>query len=276
MPDGLPIHLDDVPAERWEHGALRVTRRRLAAAAGAQRLGVAVMEIDPGCRSTPPHSHADEDELFLVLAGCGLSYQSSGPDGARAYAIGVDDVLWHPANGDAHTLIAGEDGLTVLVLAEGSRTNITYLPRTGQFWLGPHWTPADSAHPFAADAALGPLEVPEPGAARPPATGSDRIVLRQPELAPGEHSADLHFHSVREEAWFVRGGSGVARLGDEAYPLRAGSFWLRRADTGVGHRIEAGPGGMQLVTMGDLLPGDIVVRPERRTFTPARGLEIPY
>ncbi len=33
---------------------------------------------------------------------------------------------------------------------------------------------------------------------------------------------------------------------------------------------------MQLVTMGDLIPGDICVYPEKRTFTPARGLELPY
>ena len=131
-------------------------------------MGVALIEVDPGRRSTPPHSHADEDEAFLVLAGGGLSYQTAGPDDVRTYAIGVDDLLWHPANGDAHTLIAGEDGLTVLVAAEGSRTNITYLPRTKQFWLGPAWSPADSASPFEADAELGPLELPEPSRERPP------------------------------------------------------------------------------------------------------------
>src|ERR687883_1218687 len=141
MERGLPIRVQDVPAERWEQGELAATRRRLGRAAGAKRLGVAIIEIDPGKRSTPPHSHADEDEAFLVLAGAGLSYQSSGPGDARTYAIGVDDLLWHPANGDAHTLIAGDDGLTVLVVAEGSRTHITLLPRAGQFWLGPWWSP---------------------------------------------------------------------------------------------------------------------------------------
>src|SRR3954463_5905120 len=166
MPDDLPIHVDDVPAERWEVGELAATRPRPGVACGARRLGVARIEIDPGKRSTPPHSHADEDEAFLVLAGSGLSYQTSGPDDVRAYAIGVDDLLWHPANGDAHTLIAGDDGLTVLVVAEGSRTNITYLPRSQQFWLGPVWSPADTPDPWTADAALGPLTVPEPTAAR--------------------------------------------------------------------------------------------------------------
>jgi uncharacterized cupin superfamily protein len=302
MSDGLPLHTDDVRAEQWDVGELAATRRRLGAAAGAKRMGVAIIEIPPGRRSTPPHSHADEDEAFLVLAGSGLSYQSSGSRDAHTYRIGVDDLLWHPSNGPAHTLIAGDEGLTVLVAAEGSRTHVTYLPRTRQFWLGPRWSPADTPHPFAADAALGPLELPEPEAERPPTIrhlaelplhegregrlawatrdlrdmGSDKLVLAEDAMPADAHTTDLHFHSAREEAWFVRAGSGTARLGEDGHPLRAGSFWLRREDTGVGHRIEVGPEGMRLVTMGDLIGGDVCVYPEKRTFKPARGVELPY
>jgi uncharacterized cupin superfamily protein len=302
MTDGLPIHVDDVALDRWEIGELAVTRRKLGVASGAKRLGVALIEIDPGKRSTPPHSHADEDEIFLVLAGSGLSWQSSGSKDVRTYEIGVDDVLWHPGSGDAHTLIAGDEGLTVLVVAEGSRTHITYLPRTKQFWLAPRWLPADSAPPFAADAELGPLELPDPTTERPPtirnladlpltegseghlawatrdarSMGSDKLVLSHDAMPPDTHNTDLHFHSAREECWYVRGGGGVARLGDDAHPLRPGSFWLRKENTGVGHRLEIGPEGMDLITMGDLIPGDVCVYPEKRTFKPARGLELPY
>jgi uncharacterized cupin superfamily protein len=302
MSDGLPLHAGDVPAERWEIGELAVTRRRLGAAAGARRLGVAIMEIDAGRRSTPPHSHADEDEAFLVLAGGGLSYQSSSAKDVRTYAIGVDDVLWHPGNGDAHTLIAGEEGLTVLAVAEGSRTNITYLPRTRQFWLGPRWSPGDAGHPFATDADLGPLELPAPSGDRPPTIrnladlplregregrvayaardmrdmGSERLVVAHDAMPPDTHNTALHFHSAREEAWYVRGGSGVARLGEQGHPLGPGSFWLCRENEGVGHRIEVGPDGMDLITMGDLVGGDVCVYPEKRTFKPARGVEVPY
>ena len=88
--------------------------------------------------------------------------------------------------------------------------------------------------------------------------GSDRLVLAQDEMPPDTHNTDLHFHSAREEAWYVRSGSGIARLGEQAHELRAGSFWFARENTGVGHRIEVGPEGMQLITMGDLIPGDVV------------------
>jgi uncharacterized cupin superfamily protein len=302
MSDGLPLHIDDVPAETWDVGEMAATRRRLGIASGAKRMGIALIEVPPGRRSTPPHIHADQDEAFLVLAGGGLCYESASGGGVHTYAIGVDDLIWYRASGTAHTLIAGDEGLTVLAVAEGSRPNITYLPRAKQFWLGPRWSPPDMPHPYAADAAVGPLELPEPTAERPStirnladlpldegrdgrlawatrdlrAMGSDKLVVAQDEMPPDSHNTDLHFHSAREEAWFVREGSGVARLGEDAHPLRAGSFWLRRENTGVGHRIEVGPEGMRLVTMGDLIPGDVCVYPEKRTFRPARGVELPY
>src|SRR6476659_5070670 len=111
----VPFAVNDIAPERRELGELAGTRRRLGAAAGALRLGIALIEIDPGKRFSPPHSHADEDEVFLVLAGSGLSYLTSSPEDVRTYAVGVDDVLWHPSSGEAHTLIAGDAGLTVLV-----------------------------------------------------------------------------------------------------------------------------------------------------------------
>jgi uncharacterized cupin superfamily protein len=296
-----PINVDDVEPQRWEVGELAATRWRLGAAAGAARIGVAVIAIDQGKRSTPPHSHADEEEQFYVLEGSGLSYQTSGSRDARAYAIRAGDFLWHPANGDAHTLIAGPDGLKILVVAEGSRTHITHLPRTKQFWLGPRWSPADSPPPFAADSQLEPLAIPEPSE-RPPTIrnldelelheGRDgvlayayrglverdegRLVLAHDAMPPDTHNTELHFHTAREEAWYVLSGAGHARLGDELHPLRPGSFWLRRPNGGVGHRIEVGPEGMGLLTMGDLVPGDLVVYPERRKVRLARGVELPY
>jgi uncharacterized cupin superfamily protein len=265
-------------------------------------MGVAIIEIAPGARSTPPHVHYDEDEVFLVLEGSGISWQSTSSKDVRAYAVREDDVIVHRSQAEAHTLIAGDDGLTVLVVAEGTRTHLTYLPRAKQFWVGPRWSPADMPHPFKADADLGPLEVPEASDDRPPTIrnladlplhegregllayatrdardiGSERLVLAHDAMPPDTHNTDLHFHSTREECWYVRGGGGVARIGKQAHELRPGSFWLRRPNGGVGHRIEVGPEGMDLITMGDLVPADVVAYPERRMVRVARGVELPY
>jgi len=302
MSDGLPIHVDDIPEQRWQAGEIDARRKRLGAAANASRLGVAIIELPPGGRATPPHAHVDEDEVFLVLGGSGISWQSSSSKDVRAYAIGPDDVLLHPSGGDAHTVIAGEEGLTVLIVAEGSRTHLTWLPRAKQFWIGPRWSPADMPPPFAADAQLGSLEIPALTQERPPTIrnlaelplhegregelayatrdardmGSERLVLAHDAMPPDTRNTDLHFHSTREECWYVRGGSGVARIGGDAHELRAGSFWLRRPNGGVGHRIEVGPDGMDLITMGDLVPADVVAYPELRMVRVARGVELAY
>ena len=101
-------------------------------------------------------------------------------------------------------------------------------------------------------------------------------MLAHDDMPPDTHNTDLHFHSAREEAWYVISGRGIARLGEDGHELRPGSFWLTREDGGVGHRVEVGGEGMRLVTMGDLVPGDVCVYPEKRTYKPARGLELPY
>src|SRR4029078_10009451 len=105
--------------------------------------------------------------------------------------------------------------------------------------------------------------------------GSDRLVLATDAMPPDKHTTDLHFHSTREECWYVRGGSGLARIGKEAHELRAGSFWLRRPNGGVGHRIEVGPDGMDLVTMGDLVPAGVVAYPEKPLVGGAGGADLP-
>jgi uncharacterized cupin superfamily protein len=297
-----PVHVDDVAPAGWRVGELDVVRRRLGPVTGALRLGIAVMDIAPGARSTPPHAHADEDELFLVLEGDGLSWQSSGSRDVRTYAVRTGDVLFHESDGDAHTLIAGERGLRVLVLAEGSRTNITWLPRTKQFFLGPRWSPGETPPPFVADGELGPLEVPEPTPERPASivaledvevdegrdgrfayatrdagrvAGARRIVLAHDALPPGTVNCPTHWHTQAEECFYVLAGTGTAMIGGERHALRAGSFFLRPPATGVGHRIEVGPEGMELITMGDRVPGDVCVYPDSRKIAVRPGVFLP-
>jgi uncharacterized cupin superfamily protein len=300
-PHDAPFHVDDVPPATWEFGELRAVRRRLGAHAGAHRLGIALIEVAPGARATPPHAHADEDELFLVLEGDGLSWQSRGSRHVATHEIRAGDVLFHESSGPAHTVIAGERGLTVLVLAEGSRTGITYVPRTKQFWLGPRWVPADGPSPFQADAAAGPLEVPAPSP-RPAtivalddcevqelrvgrfaaatrdggrAAGARRIVLAVDDLPPGTIATPLHWHTRSEEAFLVRRGTGIARIGDAEHAIGPGSFFLRPPASGVGHRIEAGPEGLEYVTLGDRPAGDVAVYPDSRKIAVRPGVFLP-
>ena len=133
----MVVHLDDVPAEAIDRAVLRGTRWRVGPVAGCARVGLSRYRLGPGERAMPVHVHADEEELFVVLAGAGLSWQDGG-----AWAVTAGDVVLHRAGGAAHTIVAAEaEGLDVLAFGSGSPTGLTWLPRAGAFWAGPHWVP---------------------------------------------------------------------------------------------------------------------------------------
>jgi uncharacterized cupin superfamily protein len=277
-------HWDDVDAEEVDVGELRGRWRDLGSAAGSFRAGVSLAEVAPGARSTPAHTHADEEELFHVLAGSGLSWQ----DGAT-YAIGAGDCLLHRVHEEAHTLIAGDEGLTVLAFGPRAESNITWLSHAGVMRIGPRWLPADVT-PYEAEGAAGPLPVPaSPSVPRPativaldevPAAGYDRGRVRQEirpigralgaettglrhvRIAPGAHGTPHHCHGAEEELFVVLGGAGEVRLGEERFAVRRGSVVARPPGTGVAHSFIAGDAGLELLGWGTREPNDIAYYPD--------------
>src|SRR5918998_113416 len=142
-------HWDDVPWKHHEHGELRFERQRLSWPRGGAGVTLSRYRIAPGDRSTPLHVHVDEEELFFVLAGGGLSWQ-----GDAVHEVRAGDVLLHPAGGEPHTLIGGDDGpLEVLAYASGSPTGLTLLPRAGIMRVGARWLPPDAPNPYDAEPA---------------------------------------------------------------------------------------------------------------------------
>jgi uncharacterized cupin superfamily protein len=285
MPPSHPnlVHLDDLELLHREAGDIQVAYRRLASAGGARAIGATWYEIPPSTRMMPVHVHSDEEEIFFVLAGSGVSWQ----DG-RTYAVRAGDCLVHLIQGAAHTMVAGPEGMTVIAFAEGSTSNITYLPRPRAFWLGTRWLPADGPSPFKLEAALGPLELPTPEAQRPPsirhldevpvetevrpgyditehdlatACGSVRSGLRHDVLAPGTLSCPPHWHSAEEELFYVLAGDGVALLGEESFPLRPGSVLVRPPCSRVAHALRAGAEGLTYLAYGTRVPADTCFYP---------------
>jgi len=139
----MVIHWDEVDGTTTDVGELGGTWRRLGRAAGTIGVGANRVDLPPGGRSTPVHTHTAEEEIFYVLGGSGLSWQ----DG-RTYRVGAGDCLLHLPRGPAHTLVAGDDGLQVLGFGERARTetgpltmlcygtcvpgDIRYYPRSGK------------------------------------------------------------------------------------------------------------------------------------------------
>ncbi len=280
----MVIHWDEVEPRVIEGTQLRGTRWRLGAAAGAADVGLSRFRLRPGERAMPVHVHADEEELFYVLGGEGVSWQ----DG-RTYEVRAGDCILHRSDAEAHTIVGAGEGLDVLAFSGGSATGLTWLPRARAWWNGPHWLPHDGPDPFAAEEAAGPLELPEPEAQRPPTIvalddvpaedfsgGGDVVAVRRDAgdvlqskrigmghlvVAPGALSGPPHCHAAEEELFVVLDGTGTLLLGDEEQPVRAGSVVARPPGTGVPHAFRAGDEPLTLLAFGTREPNDIVFYP---------------
>lgn len=283
MPHPNLVHRDDVEAQSFARGDIDIERRRMAGAAGARDVGMSWYAVAPGKRMMPLHVHGDEEEICFVAGGSGLSYQ----DG-KTYRVGPGDCIVHRPSAEEHTMIAGPDGLEVLMFGEGSKTGSAWLPRAKVMWMAPRWIPPDGPHPWEAEVAAGPLDVPEPQDERPPnivafddveperqdlpghrveehalgaAAGSVSAGLNHMVVAPGERPLPLHWHTMEEEVFFVLEGDGVAMLDDEEHPVRAGSVLVRPPSSRVAHALRAGGDGLTYLAYGTRVPGDVCFYP---------------
>jgi uncharacterized cupin superfamily protein len=273
---------DDEPWTTIERGDLRCERQRLCFTTGAPRAALSRYRIAPGQRPMPQHVHADEEEIFFVLAGSGLSWQNDA-----VHEIGAGDTLVHRAGAEAHTLVAGPDEpLEVLAFSSGSPTGLTILPRAGVMRVGARWLPPDAPHPLDAEPPAGQLP---PLAPRPPTivaladvevtvqdrgrvhrvrrdlgTAADSVLsgLRYVEVPPGKRSSTRHCHSLEDEIFVVLAGGGDVLLGDDAAPVRPGSVVYRPRGTGVPHAFEASDAGLALLAYGTREPADTCWYPD--------------
>jgi len=160
-------HWDETPRELFEVGPLAAYWTDLGKAAGSVTVGLNRVEILPGKRSTPAHAEGEEEEIFWVLGGSGLSWQEG-----ETYEVGPGDCLVHLAGKHTHTLVAGEEGLDVLAFGMRAYAEMGYLPRAGVMRHGRATIDLspDTRHPWEREAAAGELELP------PPSPRPDRIV----------------------------------------------------------------------------------------------------
>ncbi len=278
------VNWDEVEGERLEEGHLAGTWTDLGEAAGSIRIGVTRIQVESGRWSTPAHVELDEEEIFFVLAGAGLSWQ----DG-KTHEVGPGDCLVHRVGHEVHTLRAGDDGIDVLAFGERTNPTLTYLPRAKVARSGVTLDASEGPHPWKREASAGAPEVGEPeprpetvvnladiegeygGIWKPLArtAGAVRTGLNWLSLPPGTDGAPPHCHSADEELFVVLNGSGALELwpavgtgGEpEQQPIRAGHVISRLAATRVAHRFIAGDEGMTFLVYGTREPNDICYYP---------------
>lgn len=112
-------------------------QRGLAKAAGARLTGLNHVVVGPGKLSCPPHVHAREEEIFVILEGQGtlLLYDCAGGSAGAPEEHPVDpgNVVVRPAGSAvAHAFRAGDGGLTLLAYGESRGDEMTFYPRSGK------------------------------------------------------------------------------------------------------------------------------------------------
>ncbi len=120
--------------------------RDLGRASGSDRTGLKLYDVDPGKLMNPPHAHAAEEEIFVVLGGDGVLLVWPHPRGAaepERFAATHEEhslragtvVAQRPGTGRATALRAGADGMRVLAYGTREPNDIAYYPRSGKVML---------------------------------------------------------------------------------------------------------------------------------------------
>jgi len=92
--------------------------------AGLTKLGIHIIEVEPGCETTEFHKHYHEDEAVLILAGSGTA--RIGDD---RLPVKTGDFLGYRAGGEAHTIEnTGTEVLRCLVMGQRSDHDVADYP----------------------------------------------------------------------------------------------------------------------------------------------------
>ena len=102
--------------------------KSLGDAVGLKNIGVHLITIAPGDKSTEFHSHRYEEEAIYVLSGHGTEVI-----GDETHKIGPGDFIGFPAGGAAHeTLNDGVEPLVCLVIGQRLAQDVVDYPRKGK------------------------------------------------------------------------------------------------------------------------------------------------
>ena len=122
----------------WRAGEERDNWRDLASTAGSVSSGLNWIKLGPGQSGSPPHSHSEEEEVFVILEGTGTLELWPAPimeerklAEREEHAVRVGHVIARPpATRVAHRLVGGDDGLTYLAYGTRKPNDIAYYPRS--------------------------------------------------------------------------------------------------------------------------------------------------
>ncbi len=128
---------DEVEEVVIAYGDTDRKQRALGRAGGSRATGLNHVVVTHNRYSCPPHVHAAEEEIFVVLKGEGnlLLYDcDTRPQAPPILSlVSAGDLVVRPAgSGVAHAFLAHALGLTLLAYGERRSDEMTYYPRSGK------------------------------------------------------------------------------------------------------------------------------------------------
>jgi uncharacterized cupin superfamily protein len=134
------VNVDEVELQRSD----RETTAPLATRERSVQAGLHWERLAPGRRGSPPHCHSEEEEVFVILEGEGTLELWPAPFAERRGASREDvplrpgDVVARPPGSRiAHSFLAGDGGLTMLVYGTRRPNDMCWYPRSSKiFWRG--------------------------------------------------------------------------------------------------------------------------------------------
>ena len=129
------VNVADVEAFERDTDTIGRRWRFLGEAAGSRRTGIRHCEVYPGKLSVPPHCHAAEDEIFVVLEGDGhlLLWEEGG---VSEEPVRAGSVVSRPAGtGVAHTFRGGDAGMTLLAYGTRDPREVCFYPRSNKVYF---------------------------------------------------------------------------------------------------------------------------------------------
>ena len=102
---------------------------------GSVTTGIRHADVFPGKLNAPPHCHAAEEEIFVVLEGDGhvLLWEEGG---VEEHPVRAGSIVCRPAGtGVAHAFRGGDDGMSLLMYGTRDPREVCYYPRSGKVYF---------------------------------------------------------------------------------------------------------------------------------------------
>jgi uncharacterized cupin superfamily protein len=135
------LNIDEVGLEHYG----KSTTAALATRERSDQAGFHWEHLDPGARSSVPHCHSEEEEIFVMLEGEGTLHLWPSPSFAAGTGAEQEEipiraghvVARPPATRVSHWFRAGENGLTMLIYGTRKPNDMCWYPRSNKIaWRG--------------------------------------------------------------------------------------------------------------------------------------------